>query len=57
MFHPSSAVAPAAHEDEDGDEDNLEYLDNAPINLMGGLSISETLIQYGAHYKEHSYLT
>ena len=34
MFHPGSAVAPAADEgdDVDGGEDNLEYLDDAPIN-------------------------
>ena len=33
-FHPSSVVAPAADEgdDDDGGEDDFEYLDDAPIN-------------------------
>ena len=32
MFHPSSAVAPATDKD-DGDKDDLEYLDDAPSIL------------------------
>ena len=34
VLHPSSAVAPATDEDDndDGGEDDLEYLDDAPIN-------------------------
>ena len=34
MFHPGSVVAPASDEgdDDDGGEDDLKYLDDAPIN-------------------------
>ena len=34
MFHPSRVVAPATNKDDDGNsgEDDLEYLENAPIN-------------------------
>ena len=35
VFHPSSAVAPTADKDDEDDssKDDLEYLDDAPINL------------------------
>ena len=34
MFHPSSTVAPTADEDDNDDsgEDDLEYLEDTPIN-------------------------
>ena len=34
VFHPSSMVAPTADEDDNDDsgEDDLEYLDDTPIN-------------------------